>query len=265
MLKKLSPSTYAIAILVLIRLVAVGTFLTFSLVAKATPLAATSASLTNTQLGWISKNVDTLPIQYNIAPQDDGSYWVFCDYARATTTDVTAVASSFNREAAKLANSGTPFKATIVFARPLSVTEFTSFVKATGISPTSSELRAVGSKGELLKVGIPPVWEQDSQGNIRVGHPLAGGDPLDTSKLNPQHWRQSFRVIGVISTDVTLDAQTYKKVSSDNKVFTIDVLPQIIINEVKQKYPNVQADRISVGGSLVYPAMEKVNLAPQPH
>jgi hypothetical protein len=263
--KELSHRIYAIAVLGFISLAAVATFLTFSLVAQATPITTTSGVLEKEQLGWISKNVDTLPIQYNIVPQDDGSYWVFCDYARATTSDVTVVANSFNREAARLANSGTPFKATLVFARPLSVAEFTSFVKTTGISPTSSELRAVGSKGELFKVGIPPVWEQDRQGNIRVGHPLADGEPLDTSKLNPQHWKQSFRVIGVISTDVTLDAPTYKKISSDNKVFTIDVLPQIIINEVKQKYPNAQADRISVGGSLVYPAMEKVNLAPQPH
>jgi len=195
---------------------------------------------------------------------DEGTYAISYDYPRNSAADVRAAASAMNQTAASFAKAGTPFRATVVFARPLSIDEFTAFARTTGISPTQSELRALDSNGRPLKVGIASEYAHDATGRLLIGHPLQGGEPIDTAALaRMQAGGHSFTVVGVISTEVTLDRMTFAKIQRDGRVFAVDVLPEVLTAEVQRQHPGVAAASIWAQDPLLYPAMEATGLAPK--
>lgn len=204
--------------------------------------------------------------RYHYAIHDDGGVFaVSYDYPRRSAADVHAAASAMNQAASTFASSGSPFKATLVFGRPLSLDEFTTFARANGISPAQSELRAIDSEGRPLKVGIAPEYSRDAAGRLLIGQPLPGGEPIDTAALaRLETGKHTFTVIGVISTEVTLDSASFAKIQRDHRVFAVDVLPQVLINEVRRRHPGAKPGSIWAQDPLLYPAMEATGLAPKP-
>ena len=199
-------------------------------------------------------------------PNEAGDYIVTYEYARSSAADVQAAAAALNRTAVHLAGSGSPFKATLVFARPLSIDEFTSFTRKVGIAPVTSIIRAVDpEKGGIIKLGAPAEYAQDAHGRFLIGIPKLGGKPIDTDGLaRYTKGRKSLRILGVISTDVILDAATHENVQRDPRVYAVDDMEHVITDLVRKERPDVQAEHIRVRWSILYPAMEDTHIAPDP-
>jgi hypothetical protein len=204
--------------------------------------------------------------QYTLLPDDDGQYIVSYDYPHASVQEVQAAAAAMNRKAAQLAQSGKPFKATLVFAHPLALDDFMSFAAATGVAPTSSIIRAVDpDKGGVTTLGVPPEFARNANGQLLIGQPAPGGKPLDLEGLKRfTQGSASFRFIGVVSTDVSVDGSTYTKLQQDSRVYALDVMQQVVTDIVQREHPNIAADRIHVQGSVLYAALENSGIAPKP-
>jgi hypothetical protein len=203
--------------------------------------------------------------QYSVAPQDDGSYWVFVKYATGSPAQVRAAAAAMNASAAGIASVGTPFRATLVFARPLPVAEFDAFARATGIAPLANVVRGVDAQGDSVTAGVAPVYSTDARGRLLIGRPNPGGAPIDTAALaRLEAGQHGFAAAGVISTDVVLDAATYAKVRQDTRVYAVDVLPQVLTALVQREHLLTSADKIQVHDPFLYPAMEATSLTVKP-
>lgn len=246
-----------------LRLIAVVTGILIVLVALVLKFGVTS---TYAGTGWQDSSLDNWRFQYEIDPEDNGDYSLMSNFARASAADIQAAVTAMNQTAAKLADEGTPFKATIVFARPLPVAEFKSFARATGIAPVENYLRGLDANGQRAIIGTPPVWAKDAQGRLQIGKPVPGGDSLDESGLaSMTEGPHSVKPLGVIYTEATLDPATYLKVKDDPRVYAIDVMQQVLMDLARQKLPDVPVEKIYVqGGTRLYAAMEETGLAPMP-
>lgn len=203
------------------------------------------ASLSNQKV--LSETLEGWQVTYTVEPENGGNYWVARNNTFSSAEDVTTAVQAMNKTAKKLAQSGVSFKATLVFASPVSPADFKAFAQNNGLAPTASVLQAVGDGGEPQEIGIPP-----------AGEPLNPQILADvqTRKHNPA------RIIGVVTTDVVLDKTSFDKVSQDARVYAIDVLPYIAVEGVKREYPKVEVDKIQVGRSLLYNAMQQTGIAP---
>jgi hypothetical protein len=192
--------------------------------------------------------------------EDDGTRIVSYEYSHSTASDVKAAATALNAAAEQLARRGIPFSTRLVFERPLAIDEFFAFVRDTGIMPVGSELRT--SKG---LVGVTPEQATDVRGRSIIGQPKPGGKPLDTDWLAQFHDSNGHgSIIGVISTDTTLDTATYEKVRQAPHVFAIDVMQQILSEEIQHHHPFAWSDKIHTQNSTLYMAMERTGIAPEP-
>lgn len=204
--------------------------------------------------------------QYQVPnPDTDGSTIVTYTYPSHTRGAVEAAAVALNRPAADLARRGQPFNATLVFTEPLSVETFSTLVRRAHLTPTSSILRVVFQDGELGIVGAPPEWQTDAQGRVLYGMPKAGGQPIDPvglAQFSTGH--QPFRVIGVVSTDVTLDQTSYEQIKRTSEVYAIDVMQHILAEAVQPQHPGVRLNLTTFQGSRLYAAMEETQIAPNP-
>lgn len=226
---------------------------------RTTPTAAEDLQLTGTLEDW--------QFQYTIPQPDvDGTYFISYEYARATTADVEAAVVAMNRTAAQLARTGSPFKATLVFARPLAVEQFTAFARNNGLTPLNNIIRAVDpERGGVLKIGAPPEFEQDARGRFTLGKPKRGGKPIDIDGMAEfTKGRKSLRINGVISTDVMLDQATYEQVKRDPRVYAVDVMEHVLAGLVREKLADVPANQLVLQWSILYPAMEDTSIAPDP-
>lgn len=204
--------------------------------------------------------------QYQVPKADiDGSTIVTYTYPSQNRGEVEAAAAALNRTAGQFARRGMPFNATLVFTRPLSVEVFSNMARSSGLTPTGSILRVVFQDGELGIVGAPPEWQTDAQGRFLYGTPKAGGQPIDTVGLAQfSSGRRPFRVIGVVSTDVTLDQSTYEQVKRNSTVYAIDVMQHVLTEAVQQNHPAIRLDLTTFQGSRLYSAMEETQIAPDP-
>ncbi len=203
--------------------------------------------------------------QYSVpsAAKDD-RYRIGYEYPRASGAEIKAAVDAMRQSSAQLASSGSPFKATLVFAHPISVSEFTTLAQSVGIAPTANILRVVDPQKGVLKVGIPPEFASNADGRVLVGQPAPNGKPVDPAALDRYlGGRKDVQVVGVISTDVSLDKATYDKVRADSRVFAIDTLEQLLTNEVRRIHPDASIEQIVVQGSILYPALEDLGIAPK--
>jgi hypothetical protein len=198
----------------------------------------------------------TIDYQYTISAQEDGGVNVTVELPLNSADQVRAVALELNRKAEEYGKRGKAFKSELIFARPLPPDEFRVLVKATGIRPLESRLRDTNGG----TIGVPPQWAKDEQGRERMYTPAAGGDPLDPGIIARN---LPGKKVGVFSAEVDLDKATYAKVRQDGRVFTVDVLPEVMREEVLQRYPKVAPDKIQVQGLGLYEAMERLGIAPK--
>ncbi len=222
---------------------------------RVAPAATISTRLDGTLGTWHFQYIDR-------APEPDGARIIYdVDYPRGTDVAVRAAAAAMNAGAAQLALGNAPFGATLVFARPLSTAEFGRFVAATGIAPRGSVVRAVQPDGVRVTMGVPPVWRRDAQGIMLIGQTAPGQVPFDQAGLDDmQRNHPQDRVLGIVSTDVTLDAATYAKVQGSPQVFAVDVLQEVVLRAIQQRHPGVPAAKISVRQSQLYWSMEDTGL-----
>lgn len=237
-------------------------FIAASLVGLATLLASYVPTSWSANVSYEEGQVafNQMSLKYDIV-KDDDDYIVSYQYARDSVTAVQVAASNMRQVAEQFAHSKVPFKATVVFAQPLSIEEFSAFAKDAGVVPMESILRGLDGNGQFIKIGLPPVWAQTDQGYPTIGKPLPGGAPIDPDALTRVlgGW-QDVKIVGVISTDVVLDLATYQKVQVDQRVYAVDALEQVLINVVQQKHPGTPIDKIHVQGSILYPALERNGL-----
>ncbi len=221
---------------------------------RTAPAAANPTRLDGTLGTWHFQYFDR-------SPEPDGARIIDVDYPRGTDAEVRAAAAAMNARAVQLALGNTPFQATIVFAQPLSTAEFGQFVAATGIAPRGSVVRAVQPEGVRVTMGVPPVWGRDAQGLLLVGQTAPGQVPFNQVTLdNMQQKHPQDRVLGIVSTDVTLDAATYAKVRGSSSVFAVDVLQGVVLKAIQARHSGVPAAKINVRQSRLYWAMEDVGL-----
>ncbi len=235
-----------------------GVVIAFALLAapRVAPAATISTRLDGTLGTWHFQYIDR-------PPEPDGARIIYdVDYPHGTSTAVRAAAAAMNAGAAQLALGTAPFGATIVFARPLSAEEFGQFVAATGIAPRGSVVRAVQPDGVRVTMGVPPVWSRDAQGLMLVGQVAPGQVPFDQAGLdNMQRNHPQNRVLGIVSTDVTLDAATYARVQGAPQVFAVDVLQEVVLRAIQGRHSDTPAAKISVRQSQLYWSMEDTGLA----
>ncbi len=91
---------------------------------------------------------------------------------------------------------------------------------------------------------------------------VPGQVPFDQAALDSmqQHHPQN-RVLGIVSTDVTLDAATYAKVRGSSLVFAVDMLQEVVLKAIQARHPGVPAAKINVRQSQLYWAMEDTKVA----
>lgn len=208
--------------------------------------------------------LDNWPYKYAISKDDDGSYIVTHDYARASMANVRAAASAMNKTADQLARDRTSFKVTLVFVKPLPIEEFRAFARGLGLAPTQNIVRGIDANGKPVTIGVPAIWARDKQGRLLIGQPVPGGEPFDTTALaRMTEGHNPIRVVGVISTDVILDSATHAKVRDDSRVYAVDIMEQVLTDLVQQRYPGVPTNKIKAWSSLLYPAMERTGIAPK--
>jgi hypothetical protein len=230
--------------------VAVTAVVLFGSTIGATQLEADSGPKTATIAG--------LRYTYWIVPEKDGSYTILSDYALATSAEIQAAINAMDRIGETFASGDSPFEAEIVFAHPLSVVEFRAFAQSAKIAPINNVLRGIDSSGQVAEMHAPPVWAKDANGRLLVGKPVVGGDPLDASALDRfATGHHQIRTVGVVTTDVMLDAQTYAQVRKDPRVYVVDVMRQVLINAVHSAYPGAPNAKIDVVNPALYAALEK--------
>lgn len=195
------------------------------------------------------------------APGEDGDYMVLVKYPMDSVADVQTAANALNESAKKLASESQPFQATLVFARPLSVAEFTQFIESAGLAPTGSIVRSIQSDGMRVTTGVPPVWATDANGRVLIGQPAPGQPPFDQGafdRMNSKHLDD--RMLGIVSTDVTLDAAAFEKVKGNPLVYAVDVLQHVITQQIQQQHHGVSANKIQVRPSQLYWTMENAGI-----
>jgi hypothetical protein len=210
-------------------------------------------------------NLGDWQFEYAVSqPDEAGDYYVSYEYTRVTPTDVRRAADAMNRTAAELARNGVPFQATLVFAKPLAIEEFTAFARNHDLTPIQSELRGVDPEhGGVVQLGGPPEYAKDDRGRILFGTPKPGGKPIDTDSFYDfVKTRKTLRVVGIITTDVILDAKTYAAVQNDPRVFAIDVMQHVLIQRVHQGHPDIRIEHILVDWTKIYQSLEKTHIAP---
>ncbi len=200
--------------------------------------------------------------QHSVPATDpEGVYNILVDYPKGTAAEVRAAAAAMNGYAAQLAQKNEPFKATIVFTRPLTTAEFKEFAADRSIEPTGSIVRLVQPDGQRVTMGVSPVWTKDDQGRRKIGKPGPAYAPFNDGAFERARQRHpENRVIGIISTDVILDFGTYQRVQHDPRVFGVDVLQHVVTEKVRQQFPGVDAKDINVQASQLYWAMEDTKL-----
>lgn len=238
----------------------------FTLVVLLTLIVSLRPSTTSARPVLANGRLGDWQFQYQVPnPDTDGSTIITYAYPSHTRGAVEAAAAALNRTAGDLAHRGQPFNATLVFAEPLSVDTFSTLVRRAKLTPTSSILRVVFEDGELGIVGAPPEWQTDAQGRFLYGMPKAGGQPIDLVGLVQfSTGHHPFRVIGVVSTDVTLDQTSYEQVKRTSEVYVIDVMQHILAEAVQQQHPGVRLNHTTFQGSRLYAAMEETQIAPDP-
>jgi|GEM_PF-2135334 len=204
-------------------------------------------------------NLEGWQFGYRVVTEDNKSYSVFRDYKMSTSEFKIAV-NALNKSAAKLAKSGEPFKATIIFAKPILLNDFKEFLKQAGLSPNQSFIQAIGTETGLTEASIPPSILASS-----TGADSKNIEPLDLEIISRIQTRSKnpLKIIGVVTTDVVLTRETYEKISTDSKIYVIDVMPQILTKEIKREHPNVQDEYINISRSLLYNFMQKEGIAPK--
>lgn len=238
----------------------------FILVSLLTLLAWMRPSATSARPVLANGTLGDWQFQYQVPhPDTDGSTIVTYTYPSHTRGAVEAAAAALNRTAGTLARRGQPFNATLVFAEPLSVEAFSTVVRSAGLTPTGSILRVMFQDGELGIVGAPPEWQTDAKGRFIYGTPKAGGQPIDPvglAQFSTGH--HPFRVIGVVSTDVTIDQTAYEQVKQNPKVYAVDVMQHILTEAVQHQHPGIKLELTTFQGSRLYAAMEETRIAPDP-
>jgi len=198
-----------------------------------------------------------LPIKYEII-REDNDYMVFASYDQASVEDVQKAIRAMRQTGDEWASQGRTFRASIVFARPLAIDELRAFVKENGLLVYGNVGRAWRQDGLATELLLPPEWEKDANGNFRLFKPLVGGDPIDPTSL--AMGTDDKQMVGIISTEVELNADNYAGVVNDQRVAAIDVLKQVFIDLVKQKHSTAVVEHIWVPQSMVYGAMEQTGM-----
>lgn len=211
-------------------------------------------------------NVMDLPVQYEII-REDNDYLVFASFAHTSGEEVQKMIQAMRQVSDGWVSQGRTFRVSIVFAKPLTVDEFRAFVKDAEVLVYGSVARAWRSDGNATEMLLPPVFEKDRDGNPKLFKPQVGGDPIDPQILAAGI--DDKQMLGIVSTEVDLNADTYTHVIKDQRVIAIDVLKQVLIDLVQQKHPAAASDHIWVPQSMVYGVMEETGLvtrqeAPQP-
>lgn len=199
-------------------------------------------------------------VKYTVSSLEGGNRDVYYEYPYSSKTEVEAAVMALNHAAAQFARNDVPFKATLVFAHPLSIEEFTAFIHTTNIQPVSSMVRL--NEGIL---SAPAEYMQDARGRFLIGQPKPGGKPIDPQALtNITSGGKALKVIGVVSTDTTLNAATYEKARHDPRVYAIDVLAQMLLDDIRHQRPRLRSEELQIRNSLLYGAMEETGIVPKP-
>ncbi len=237
----------------------IGVFLTVMLLG-----AGPWAAKTEADPGWTSGNLEGMPYRYLIVPDDDGSYTILASYSLASVLEIQTATTAMNRAAETFVKRNSPFAAEIVFARPLAAEDFRAFVREVGIAPIENMARGVNSNGQIVTLGVPPVWAKDAKGHLLIGKTAAGNDPVDPNVLGriAQGLRPT-RFIGIFATSTTLDARTYANVQRDARVYVIDIMRQALIDTVRATGLSVPNEKIAVANPPLYAAMEKAGMVPK--
>jgi hypothetical protein len=204
--------------------------------------------------------LEQLPVTYTVTP-DGGDFIVSHAYAADSPAAVQRAVQAMRQVAAKWAGEGRSYKATLMFGRPLSIDEFKSFMRESGVVAYSSSLRGLMRDGQYDEAVMPPVWAVGTTGFPLIGTPQPGGDVLDPALVAEFTGRQQ-RVFGVISTDVILDAKLYGAIEHDSRVYAVDIIQQALTNMVLQNYPQISPNQIHVFQSRLFTMMESAGLTP---
>lgn len=213
---------------------------------------------------WTDASLGSWKFRHSLPAADaDGHYTVDVDYPMKSAADVRGAAEAMNQHAKESLNSKGSLKATVVFKRPLTVAEFTQFAKSSGIAPIGSIVRAIQPDGQRVTIGAPPVWDTDTQGRPKIGQPAPNNAPFDTEgfdrvtkKILESGPMAGSRVLGVISSDLTLDLRTYQNIERSPDVFAVDALQEVVKEAIQKRNPGAAPEKIHVRGSQLYWGME---------
>jgi len=148
-----------------------------------------------------------------------------------------------------------PSSITIVFRRPLSISEFQDLVGKTGIQVASYTLRGVDGKGTRSTFSFSP------QGKNLVPQALLG----QLTKNAQEHSSGALTVKGVVTVDATADQTQIKQLLADNRTFTADVTKVVAAQRAQAKLAPNQVN-LPVSGrssSSLYWFLENTNIVPR--
>ncbi len=216
-------------------------------------------------LAQVPVALDNWQFTYDM-PQADaaGDYLVIVHYPHDSAAAVQQAAEAMNRHAVALTRDGQQVHVTLVFKKPLSPAEFRRFVQVSGVTPTTSTVRAVQPDGLRVTMGVPPVWLGNAAGQRSIGQTYPGQDPLDEETLSRLQSRHPTNVVlGVISTEVVLDSAALSRVQNAPEVSAVDLLSEVITRQVQAQHRGTEASKIHVQGSQLYWFMEDTGIAPR--
>jgi hypothetical protein len=204
-----------------------------------------------------------LSVKYEVI-KEDGNYTVWYDYAQDSPVAVQSAVQAMHATAAQWAAQGKTFKATLVFAQPISLDELKKFVEETGV--VSHGINAVGkTSDQYIGIVLPPTLDVDDAGNLLWNTPQPGGEPVDPEAV--ASITEEMPLIGVFSVDVMLDAGLYAKVAQDERVYAIDILQQALSDRITQTQRGALPGSVQVKQSVVFDTMYRlgmVTLSPEP-
>ncbi len=184
----------------------------------------------------------------------DGTITVSVHYDVASRQGIEAF-SAANRQLISQVHAAIPVS--IVFRRPLSVSEFQDVVQKSGVQVKDYTIRAVDNKGMRVTIGGAP------RGTDLVPQTTLDMMLAKVDKLSPG---TAFK--GIVTVDAVADQGQLNALLVDSRVYTTDVSQAIATERARAKYAatNAAVARLPVDGGITLPLywfMENVGIAPK--
>lgn len=188
--------------------------------------------------------------RYSVTAEGPDSAEVAIAYDKRSADGLRAYAQANNALGRQLQASGTPINGTVItFKRPLSLDEFTAFVANHKLQVSDYTMRMTAPGGHRWTIGGAPVnGELVPRGFLDREINFVRGRAPD-AMFN-----------GVVDATLSFDGAGYAQLQAHPDVFLIDVTKTVILQELKQRKPQLDERKFIVDASRPYWFLENQGL-----